>query len=361
MKHLYRILLLSLFCTGSLFAGPDDYVEWKPVPGAAGYQVQVREAKTKTVLVDQTVEGTMLDVNLKPGMYESRVAPLSPFGRPILWSDWRQLNVLIARSPIVDEHPKVVVESGRPVVVVMTGSNFARSMRVSLKNDAGTHVVPDRKVNDSGTEVIVVIPPGKFPQGDYDLVLENPRQKTAVFPGLVSIKVAQEVAAKIEDKPGQNADKQTDKTAKTDKTGDKTTQKQNGDKTDKKTDKTQKLDQVTQGDYREYLRTLPSTCKGSGLPDFIIKRCYKYHLVLDLSTPAKTDMHQYLLAYQGNFAERMTGYNYFRTTCGAMSGQVKAILEERLEMSRESMEAAERETIQHTLEHLKACNAASDS
>lgn len=351
MKFLHKLIFCSI-CAGTLLvgglsAGPDDYVEWKPVPGAAGYQVQVRDTKTRQILVDQTVEGVMLDVNLKPGLYESRVAPLSPFGRPILWSDWRQLNVLIARSPVVDEHAKVTVESGRPVVVIMTGSNFARSMRVSLKGDAGTYVVPDRSVNETGTEVVVTIPPGKFPAGDYDLVLENPRQKTAAIPGLVSIKAPQDVAA---------ADPDTKKDTAL-KPGDKTQKVQNGDKTGKKTDKNQKADAEKQRDYREYLRTLPSTCKGSGLPDFIIKRCYKYHLVLDLSTPAKTDMHQYLLAYQGNFSERMTGYNYFRTTCGGLSGHVKTILEERLELSRESMEAAERETIQHTLEHLKACNA----
>lgn len=350
------VLITALLFAGTLFAGPDDYVEWKPVPGSAGYQVQVRETRTKKILVDQTVEGTLLDVNLGPGLYESRVAPLSPFGRPIQWSDWRQLNILIARTPEVNEHGPVVVEAGRPTTVLITGLNFARSMRVSLKNESGTFALPDRKINDAGTEVLLNIAPGRFPQGEYDVVLENPRQRTVVMPRMVFIKVPQDVAARLDGK-------KEDKAQKTDKPGDKLP----GDKADKtgKTDKADKTGDKTRpgeiaGDYREYLRTLPSTCKGSGLPDFIIKQCFKYHLVLDLSTPQKVDMHQYLLAYQGNFSERMTGYNYFRTTCGNLSRQVVVFLEERLEMSRESLDAAERQTIEHTLEYLKSCNAPSN-
>lgn len=351
-----RPLLFFVFIlAGALLAGPDDYVEWKPVPGSSGYQVQVRETRTKKVLVDQTVEGTLLDVNLGPGLYESRVAPLSPFGRPIQWSDWRQLNVLIARNPEVNEHARVVVEAGRPTVVLITGVNFARSMRVSLKNESGTFALPDRKINEAGTEVILSIAPGKFPEGEYDVVLENPRQRIVVMPRMVFIKAPQDVAARLDGKKDktQATDKNGDK-----KPGDKSTDKP-GDKTADKTGDKTRPGEIA-GDYREYLRTLPSTCKNSGLPDFIIKQCFKYHLVLDLSTPQKVDMHQYLLAYQGNFSERMTGYNYFRTTCGDLSSQVVRFLEERLEMSRESLDAVERENIEHTLEHLKSCNAPSN-
>lgn len=344
---MFRIAVLTAFLTAPLVAGPDDYVEWKPVPGSSGYQVQVRETKTKKILVDKTVQGTMLDVDLAPGLYQSRVAPLSPFGRPLQWSDWRPLNVLISLRPEFNEQPRVVIEGSRPTTVVITGRNFTRSMRLTLRNESGSHPILDRRVNEAGTEVQFSIQPGRYPEGEYDLHLENPRQKNSVIPAFVSVRVPQNLALLDgKNQPGKDSG----------------TADGNPGRKDDKTDpgKNRPDTQPGNGDYREQLRNMPSTCKGSGLPDVLIKHCYKYHLVLDLSTQDKTDLHQYLLAYQGNYAERMTGYNYFRSGCTPLGGQVRVFLEERLEMSRESLEAGERADIERTIESLKQCHASAN-
>lgn len=329
-------LIIYLGFLFPLLAGSDEYIEWRPVPGSAGYQVQVRETESEKVLVDTTVDATTLDVDLAIGKYEHRIAPLSPFGKPIVWSDWKSLTILVAKAPVVTDPQKVVINERKPFSIILAGENFARAVKVFFKGDSTVVPIANRTVSKDGTMLTLLVNPEKIPPGEYGILLENPRQKLWTGDNLVSLTYPIEVAA-VE-------------TKKTDKTNEKT------DKTDKKTDK--KNEKKPEADYREYLRTLKMSCAGSGLPDFLIRQCYKYHVVLDLSTDEKVSMYNYIRAYQGNHTERMRGYSYFDDTCSPLGPAMQKMLEERMEESAKTLDMTERQQIQRTLAAVRSCGAA---
>jgi hypothetical protein len=350
----YLAFALLLLAAAPLFAGPDDYVEWKPIPGSSGYQLQVRDAKTKRIMVDQFVEGTYLDVDLQVGHFEQRLAPLSPFGKPLIWSDWRPLNILVALSPVVDEANAVEVKERRPFSMFLRGKNFTPNTRVFLKKDGNSIPVPNRSINAAGTELTLLVNPATIPPGNYSLYLENPRQKTWTGESLVSLKYAENAVAVVDPKDQKDVKNPLDQK-------DPRTQKNQRDQKDPKNqNKTQQNKSEITGDFRDHLRTMPSTCKNSGLPDELVLKCYKRYIVLNLSTPAKVELFNYLMVYQGNYDDRMRGYSAFRDSCNSMSRHTESLLRERLAQSGESLDLAEKQQIQGTLSFIHNCNASSN-
>ncbi len=338
MKRSKCFLLLAFCSIAPVLAGPDDYVEWKPIPGSSGYQVQVRDAKTGAILVDQVVEGTSIDVDLKFGHYQQRVAPLSPFGKPLQWSDWRQLNVLVALTPLVDGAVAVDIAERKPFSITLKGKNFLPNVRAYLKSGETLYPILKRTVNAGGKEITLNIVPDHIPPGTYSIFLENPRRKTWTGADLVHLKYPANALVDNHN-PG--------KTELADK---------GNDNIDSSAGKDGKTTRPVAGDFREHLRTLPSTCKNSGLPDELVLKCYKFHIVLNLSTPEKVNLYNYLLAYQGNYDDRAAGYQYFRTQCGTLSKQVATLLEERLSESGESLALEEKQQIGETVKFVKACD-----
>ncbi|MCE9598809.1 MAG: hypothetical protein K8S54_12655 [Spirochaetia bacterium] len=333
MKKLAVIVYLGFLFP--LIAGTDEYIEWRPVPGSSGYQVQVREVASEKVLVDTTVEATTLDVDLPIGKFEHRIAPLSPFGKPIVWSDWKGLTILIAKAPTVTDPQKIVISERKPFSIILAGENFARGIKVFLKGDSTVIPITNRTVSKDGKMLTLLVNPEKIPPGEYSIILENPRQKLWTSENLVSLTYSNEVA--VVDPKKDRADKKNDL-------------KDPGNYKDQKDKKSE--------DYREYLKSLKMSCPGSGLPDFLIRQCYKYHLVLDLSTDEKVSMYNYIRAYQGNHTERMRGYSYFDDTCSPLGPPMQKMLEERMEESAKSLDLAERQQIQRTLAAVRSCGPA---
>lgn len=101
-------LLFALPAPAALFAQPDaqapdsqaiqgegraQIIEWRPVGGASGYLVQIRNDEA-TLVRETELAQPRFETRLPPGEYSLRVAALNVFGRPSSFTDWYKFRVL---------------------------------------------------------------------------------------------------------------------------------------------------------------------------------------------------------------------------------------------------------------------------
>ncbi len=67
--------------------------------------------------------------------------------------------------------------------------------------------------------------------------------------------------------------------------------------------------------YRRFLASLPRSCPGSTLPDVLIKHCFADFVHLDLSTPRRREIMNFIRFSGNNFFDRMRGLSYFEEVC----------------------------------------------
>ncbi len=103
--------LVAVAPTAGSSAPVQKHIAWKPIPGNAGYIVQlqmpdgrVREHRLKTAAIS---------LELPPAKYRMRVAALNKFGRPAKWTAWRSMRIAAAR-PKPENRPEPAEE--RPAV-----------------------------------------------------------------------------------------------------------------------------------------------------------------------------------------------------------------------------------------------------
>ena len=67
--------------------------------------------------------------------------------------------------------------------------------------------------------------------------------------------------------------------------------------------------------YRRFLARLPRSCPGSSLPDVLVKHCFPDFVHLDLSTPGRREIMNFIRFSGDNFFDRMRGLGYFEDIC----------------------------------------------
>lgn len=177
-----RLLAALILSAGALLGQPakeTPFLEWRPVAGAGGYLVQVRDAAGK-IVVDQRVQQSRIDVNLPPGKYQQRVAVLNKFQKPGGYSDWLELDIRVATPAKVEEIqvspvPPEAEKKGERAVAIQ-GDNFNRETKVFVETNAGK-VEASRVEVQSDKKLIASFDSQKLDQGRHDILLENPRNK----------------------------------------------------------------------------------------------------------------------------------------------------------------------------------------
>ncbi len=181
----YPIILTALLCLCLLPGVParsDDAekkgaekkitVSWESVEGSIGYQVEIRDAAGKTVF-SQRVTVTELQLLLAPGQYRMRVGAVNKFHKIEEWSDWTDLIVKIPVYPVFSGVEKAYGFIGRREKVTVEGKNLVRGTKVFLvKGDK--RIEGERILYDSEEKLQCEFNLADVPEGDYDLVLENP-------------------------------------------------------------------------------------------------------------------------------------------------------------------------------------------
>jgi len=162
------------------------YLEWTASEGAHGYLVQIKD-RNESVVLEQKVPASRIDFLLPPGAYRSRIAPLNKFERPIRWSDWQPFQVHRAQTPVVAaaSAPEVHGNQGQ---VSLQGNNFFEDTRVTL-------VSGDRRIPATATitqegdtqKVTLSYDASQVPNGQYDLLIENPGGMVLRREGVVNV------------------------------------------------------------------------------------------------------------------------------------------------------------------------------
>lgn len=120
------LFFLMAFCLGiASDSRKNKYLEWKPIRGSHGYQLQIRNPRKK-IIVNQKIKSNRYPAyRLSKGHYQCRVAPLNVFQKPVIWSHWRPLVIMEKPQPILYSgeavrplspvNTKVDVSTGEPL------------------------------------------------------------------------------------------------------------------------------------------------------------------------------------------------------------------------------------------------------
>jgi hypothetical protein len=148
------------------------YIEWKPVPGAIKYQVEITDASRQKVL-ETTTEVTKLETDLPYGKYNYRVGIITKFNKPSMWTDWLELLVVPALEPAIVSVTPASIFNGIKTKITLKGKNFYRKSSVSITSGETAIPVTQVKYVDPETLVATVNTKG-VSTGAYDLAVKNP-------------------------------------------------------------------------------------------------------------------------------------------------------------------------------------------
>lgn len=184
LANFHRITLCAAVAVVTLgvLAGPlraqDDpravRLSWRAVTGASGYIIQIRDDR-ENVVENQRTTGTAVVVRLNPGKYEQRLAALNRLGTPGPFTDWRGLSVKSTRTPLVG----AIVPQGQPEadgsrVIVISGKHFTEDTKIYLQVPGNSRQEIDVD-QSSENRIVVRLRPSQIPDGQYNILVQNPR------------------------------------------------------------------------------------------------------------------------------------------------------------------------------------------
>jgi hypothetical protein len=156
----------------SLQSTEQGYIEWKPIKGAFGYKLEIRD-ESKKLIIEEIVNSTRYLIRTPSGKFEFRISPMNVFEKTTVWSYWNPLNVVISKRPSIttNELSLDISELSKPMI--FKGKNFLSETK--LKFIWGSRVISAKSitVNDTTTLTAILNPEGAA-QGKYELHMENP-------------------------------------------------------------------------------------------------------------------------------------------------------------------------------------------
>lgn len=167
-------------------------IEWRKVPYASGYILQIRNEK-KQNLIDQKTISNSYTVNLKPGNYEQRIGVINKFGRLERFSDWSKVKVVLVLPPEIPpkESPylpnqEIVPMVGKNPIIRVPGKNFVNDTEFQLQKNGRTIEPSQVELNPDGSASLT-FPDEYLQEGNWDLVVKNPKDKTISVPNYARI------------------------------------------------------------------------------------------------------------------------------------------------------------------------------
>ncbi|TGL69005.1 hypothetical protein EHQ62_07990 [Leptospira jelokensis] len=194
---------LMVFCvTTTLYSEPEveestqHQLRWMEVEGATGYVLEIKNSSGYLVLSEK-VKGTTYDlVNYTSGVYEHRVAVINKLGKVGSYSDWVKFEVVVSRVPtLTKDSVYSVSKEEKEKVFLLEGKDFIHPMKVYMVT-GGKRIAAKKVVieSDSVAKATFAVDPDSD-TGIYDLVLENPRNKTLTVKQRVVLSDSKERAA----------------------------------------------------------------------------------------------------------------------------------------------------------------------
>ncbi len=156
----------------SLQSTEQGYIEWKPIKGAFGYKLEIRD-ESKKLIIEEIVNSTRYLIRTPSGKFEFRISPMNVFEKTTVWSYWNPLNVVISKRPSISTNELSLDISELSKPMIFKGKNFLSETK--LKFIWGSRVISAKSitVNDT-TSLTAILNPEGAAQGKYELHIENP-------------------------------------------------------------------------------------------------------------------------------------------------------------------------------------------
>ena len=308
------LIALVFLAVVALFAQPegDDYVIWRPITGAAGYRIQIRNPAGELV-TDQRVVDPWHRVVAGYGNYEVRVAPLNAAGEVAVWSRWRPLRVIQVHEPGLDTSggPVVVTRAGGRQQIAVRGSNFLPATRVRIENESNQIPVTGTSASEDGRRLTIEADLSNAPVGNYDLVVENPYERRRVERNFIVVRSSESAGTHFND---------------------------------------------SLEEYRRYIASL-ARCGPYASPDPIVSDCHPGFATLNLRDPDGRTLYYFLKLEARNVYDRQRGYDYFSEHCVPAFRPARELVGQRLELNPRDYAPRERERMQRMLDMMANCRA----
>ncbi|TGK38812.1 LIC11435 family protein [Leptospira andrefontaineae] len=152
-------------------------LEWRPIPDAGGYQVEIKDSRGK--ITREKTNGSQIQIELPPGAYEHRIGVLNKYGRVSVFSAWIPFEVILSQKPeVIAAEKSKFLSKDMPESFEIKGKHFTEATKVILKDSKGNEI-PVKSIDLKNSETMVVtIDKKKAPEGAVSLRLENPRNKS---------------------------------------------------------------------------------------------------------------------------------------------------------------------------------------
>lgn len=364
----YLILISFLFLLFSPMQATDPlkFIAWKPISDASGYQIQIKDKKGN-IIIDRKIEKNFYSVQeLNIGDYTVRTAPLNLFKKPVIWSPWQEMEVLLSEVPKVDfyrDKPTIKIKSiesdedvnelvdaltGGPVEVGEDGkplhgppvSKGKKKSKVSLIEIDGEHFLDVTEVEISQEKkqlpilsknfynekrIDVKVDTSNANPGEYDLTIINPYQKPQKIPKFLSIEKEPEkpktvVATPIEIPRGLG------------------------------------LHTYSFAQLMAYLaENKAKNCPASTVPQPALSECFETYVTLNSKSKDSKDIFAFYKLISENQQDRMNGYAYFENRCKPVFRAAKERMNDFYVKQRGSLDPEEIDSLGKSVKKINSC------
>ncbi|MCZ8155020.1 MAG: hypothetical protein O9264_02800 [Leptospira sp.] len=364
-KHLTIFILLCGAFLSLLAEEPFKFVAWRPIAEASGYQVQIKEKKGKVIIDKKIVKNHYPVQELNIGDYLVRTAPLNIFQKPVVWSPWQEMEVMLSEVPRVEfykDRPTIkirpiesddgeVVEelvdalTGGPVVVGPDGkplhgnpvSKGKRKAKISMIEIDGEHFLDVTEVEISQDKrqlpilsknfysekrIDVKVDTTNANPGEYDLTIINPYQKPQKVEKFLSIeKEPEKPKAVVVEVP-----------------------------------KGRPLHTYSYSEFMAFLAQNKQTkCQNTGVPEPAISECYQTYITLNSKSKDSKDIFAFYKLISANQTDRMNAYSYFDSRCKPVFRAAKERMNEFLKTDRATMDPEEIGFLENSVKKINSC------
>ncbi|TGL07316.1 hypothetical protein EHQ43_07840 [Leptospira bouyouniensis] len=372
-----KISILMIAIVTSLYAQEGTkLIAWKPIPEANGYQIQIKDKSGKLIL-DKKIETAYHSIEELPsGTYMVRTAPLNLFKKPAVWSNWKDLEIIISEPPqIVKEIEKPIIlpkaDSNKEKIispVTIQGEHFLEATKVDLSiRDEQLPIVSKEVKSSERIELKVDTTEAK--SGPYDLTVTNPYQKPKVVKNFVQV---EEQKSDTNTDSNNNIKENLEEIKKNERVKTNldtsnpifiTKSNDSNKQTNSTSTSKQKVSLPKGKPFRDYsydemlvfLETdVAVNCKNTKIPALTLSECHKTYVILNFSSEDNQSVFEFYKLVSENESNRISAYRYFSKHCNPKFRPAM----ERMELqwkNRSNLDPEERQSLAEELSKFRTC------
>lgn len=176
-------LFLLLFPATATFAQAHEslpyYIEWEPVEGAGGYDIEVTTASGEPTLVKRFgAKETSIELNIPAGKYRFRISTLNKFLHADSTSDWVAFTVLSYGAPTISKISPTALAPGKPLALTIQADMLSAKATAFLVSPSGKRI--PLSISKAKPRTFLLSGETLTERGEYALTMTNPPDYSTV-------------------------------------------------------------------------------------------------------------------------------------------------------------------------------------